>query len=110
MDNSTALGPELWEVEQFLRTPDAHRVLNRANIACGGGLRRQRLQAPTYDRVIEAALAGDEPLEVIARPLPDFGQWWMVTLKNYPHIAVFVSNSKSKCEIVAKTRTLMASD
>ena len=67
----------------------------------GGGERPGRTAAPTYDRVIEAVLAGEEPLEVVTRPLAGFGQRWMVTVKNYPHLAVFISASQSKCETVA---------
>jgi hypothetical protein len=38
------------------------------------------------------------------------GQMWVVTLKNYPHLAVFVSGSKLVCDTVAQTRRLAASD
>jgi hypothetical protein len=69
MDNTTALGSEVLEVEQFLRTPDAYRVLNCERIDQKGNERQNRAAAPTYDRVIEAVLAGDEPLEVVTRPL-----------------------------------------
>jgi hypothetical protein len=110
MDNTTALGSEVLEVEQFLRTPDAYRVLNCERIDQKGNERQNRAAAPTYDRVIEAVLAGDEPLEVVTRPLGGFGQRWMVTLKNYPHLAVFISTSKSRCETVAQTRRLAVSD
>jgi hypothetical protein len=111
MDKSTGLGSEALEVEQFLRTPYVYRVLNRERIAQKGGRERQnRATAPTYDRVIESVLAGDEPLEVVTRPLVGFGQRWMVTLKNHPHLAVFISTSKSRCETVAQTRRLTLSD
>jgi hypothetical protein len=109
--NTCALGFEPSEVEQFLRTPDAYRVLNNETITRkGGGERPGRTTAPTYDRVIEAVLAGEEPLEVVTRPLAGLGQRWMVTVKNYPHLAVFVSASRSKCETVALTRQLVVGD
>jgi hypothetical protein len=111
MDNRTAYGSDILEVEQFLRTPDAYRVLNRDIIAQKEGRQRQsRETAPTYDRVIEAVLAGDEPLEVVTRPLGALGQGWMVTLKNLPHLAVFVSTNKSECETVALSRRLAQCD
>jgi hypothetical protein len=109
--NTCALGFEPSEVEQFLRTPDAYRVLNNETITRkGGGERPGRSAVPTYDRVIEAVLAGDEPLEVVTRPLAGLGQQWMVTVKNHPYLAVFVSASRSKCETVALTRQLVVGD
>jgi hypothetical protein len=111
LGNTAAQGPEPSEVEQFLRTPDANRVLHLETITRKGeGGRSGRATAPTYDRVIEAVLAGEEPLEVVTRPLGELGQRWMVTVKNYPHLAVFVSASRSQCETVALTRQLVAGD
>jgi len=108
---TTALGLEPSKVEQFLRTPDAYRVLDHETITRkGDGGRTGRADAPTYDRVIESVLAGAEPLEVVTRPLAGLGPMWMVTVKNYPHLAVFVSASRSKCETVAKTRELVVGD
>lgn len=107
MDHSTAPVSEVLEAEQFLQTPDAYRVLNRELIAQKEGRdRRNRPVNTTYDRVIEAVLAGDEPLEVVTRPLAGLGHLWMVTLKNYPHLVVFVSRSESKCKTVAQTRSI----
>jgi hypothetical protein len=111
MKNSTGPGAEVSEVERFLRTPDAYPVLDRGKFAQKAEFEHQnRAAAPTYDRVIESLLAGDEPLEVVARPLAGLGQRWMVTLKNYPHLVVFVSKSESQCKTVANTRRLMATE
>jgi hypothetical protein len=111
MGNITALDPEPSEAEQFLRTPDAYRVLSQEIITRKEeGGRQGRAAAPTYDRVIEAVLAGEEPLEVVTRPLAGLGQQWMVTVKNLPHLAVYVSASRSECETVALTRQLVVGD
>ena len=107
----TAFGSEILEAEEFLRTPDAHRVLVReTDVPARGHEQQKRAAAPTYDQVIESVLDGEEPLEVVARPLAELGQRWMVTLKNYPHLVVFVSVNKSTCETVATTRRLVRSD
>jgi hypothetical protein len=111
MSDIATLDSENLEVEQFLQTPDAYRILNRGTVVQQEGRElKQRPSAPTYDKVIEAVLAGKEALEVVTRPLARLGQQWMVTLKNYPHLVVFISTQKSTCETVAQTRRLASGD
>ena len=96
------------EFEQFLLTPDAYRTISRATVLDGSLAQPERpTPAPTFDAVVEAALAGNEPLEIVPRQIPGLGAQWIVTLKNYPHVAVFVSGTKSECETVASTRKLL---
>jgi hypothetical protein len=94
------------EFEQFLLTPEAYRTISPATVL-GGNLAQPDRPAPTFDAVVETALAGNEPLEIVLRQIPVLGAQWIVTLKNYPHVAVFVSGSKSECETVASTRKLL---
>ena len=94
------------EFEQFLRTPEAYRMISPATVL-GGSLAQPERPSPTFDAVVEAALAGNEPLEIVPRQIPGLGAQWIVTLKNYPHVAVFVSGTKSECETVASTRKLL---
>jgi hypothetical protein len=108
---ATRLDSEVLEAEQFLQTPDAFRVLDRGKItqkAEGEG--HKRPDAVTYDKVIEAVLAGEEPLEVVTRSLAGLGQQWIVTLKNYPHLVVFVCDKKSTSDAVAQTRRLVTNE
>lgn len=96
------------EFEQFLRTPEAYRMISPATVQGGSQAQPDRpAPAPTFDAVVEAALAGNEPLEIVPRQIPGLGAQWIVTLKNYPHVAVFVSGTKSECETVASTRKLL---
>ena len=96
------------EIEQLLLTPDAYRTISSLR---GGGevlSEPERPGAvPTFDAVVEAALAGNEPLEIVPRRIPGAGERWIVTLKNYPHVAVFVSSSKEEGDTVVRSRKLL---
>ena len=96
------------EFERFLLTPDAYRTISPGTVLGGSQAQRERpTPVPTFDAVVDAALAGNEPLEIVSREIPGLGAHWIVTLKNYPHIAVFISDAKSECETVASTRKLL---
>ena len=95
------------EVEQFLLTPEAYRIISSGSVRGKGLAEPGRPEAiPTFDAVIEVALAGNEPLEVVPRRIPEAGKQWIVTLKNYPYVAIFVSSSKKDCETVVRNRKL----
>ena len=96
------------EIEQLLLTPEAHRIITSLSGRGEGLAEPERPGAvPTFDAVVEAALAGDEPLEVVPRRIPGAGERWIVTLKNYPHVAVFVSSSKEEGDTVVRNRKLL---
>jgi hypothetical protein len=63
-------------------------------------------QVRTFDEIIEAALVGDEPLEVVYRPIEACGNYWIVTLTNYPHVVVFASLVRAECDTVVSARKL----